>query len=102
MGYIEVIGWIGASLILLAYILLTHHNLSGSSRGYQLLNLFGAAFLGIFSFNKGALPSVVLNSVWVIVGLYGLFSAVHFHKKRKKAMVPHKIPSPEILIKQKI
>jgi len=38
----EIIGWVGTSAILLAYLLVSTEKLSSNSKKYHLLNLFGA------------------------------------------------------------
>lgn len=64
---IEVVGWAGALLILIAYALLSAGYLHGRSRAYQLLNLLGALGFIINSGWNGAWPSAALNAVWVVI-----------------------------------
>lgn len=70
---IEVIGWIGALLILTAYALLSTGRLQGRSRGYQWLNLVGACGFVVNSGWNGAWPSAVLNVVWMAIGVVTLW-----------------------------
>lgn len=70
---IEGIGWIGAALILTAYILLSNGRLDGRSRPYQWMNVVGAACFILNSGYNGAIPSAVLNVVWAGIGLYTLW-----------------------------
>jgi hypothetical protein len=70
---VEVIGWVGAVLILLAYALLSTGRLSSRSRTYQLLNVAGAVGFIVNSGVNGALPSAVLNVVWMGIGLTALY-----------------------------
>ena len=72
MLIIEVLGWIGAILIALAYFLLVHHDLSSRSKPYQWMNLVGAALLGINTFANSAFPSLTINIVWILIAIYGL------------------------------
>jgi hypothetical protein len=67
----DVVGWFGALSILAAYGLLSSGKLSGHSRFYHLLNVFGGAGLIINSGWNGAYPSAALNLIWVAIGLYG-------------------------------
>jgi hypothetical protein len=69
---IEIIGWIGALMLVYAYFLITDKKVTGRSWSYLLLNLFGGAFLALNSYVNGALPSVVNNVIWVIVAIYGV------------------------------
>jgi hypothetical protein len=70
---IEVVGWTGALLILGAYILLSTGHLDGRSRAYQWMNVVGAAAFVLNSGWNGALPSAVLNGVWIAIGLLTLW-----------------------------
>ncbi len=71
---IETIGWIGAVLILGGYILLSLGRLTGQSRLYQWMNVVGAACFIINSGANGALPSAVLNIIWMGIGFYTLWT----------------------------
>ena len=68
----EIMGWAGTLAILLAYLLVTVHKLDSASRPYQLLNVAGAAGLIINASVHGALPSLALNAVWLLIALVGL------------------------------
>jgi hypothetical protein len=67
---INVAGWSGASLLLLAYILVSSRKLAGDSLLYQLLNLAGSFFLLLNAYHFGALPSVGVNSVWIGIAFF--------------------------------
>ncbi len=69
---IEVIGWIGAVLILAAYFLLSAGRLDAKSPVYQWLNVVGAAGFIANSGWNGAWPSAALNVVWVGIGVFAL------------------------------
>lgn len=69
---IEIIGWIGAVLILAAYILLSLEKLDGQSPAYQWMNVVGAACFVANSGWNGAIPSAALNVVWMGIGFYTL------------------------------
>lgn len=70
---IEIIGWTGAALILAAYLMLSTGRLGGRSRLYQWMNVVGAAFFVLNSGWNGALPSAVLNVVWMGIGFVTLW-----------------------------
>ena len=70
---IEIAGWSGAALILLAYILVTMERLSGRSPLFQWMNLVGAAGFVINSGYHGAIPSAVLNIFWLMIGAVALW-----------------------------
>jgi hypothetical protein len=66
--FVEVAGWSGAALILLAYLLLSMGKLTGQSAAYQWMNVFGAAGFIVNGWWHGALPSAVLNVIWMMIG----------------------------------
>jgi hypothetical protein len=65
---VEAAGWIGAALILLAYLLLSMGKVTGQSPLYQGMNVVGAAGFIINGWWHGALPSAVLNVIWILIG----------------------------------
>ena len=66
---VEIVGWIGAALILLAYLLL--------SAVYQWMNVFGAAGFTVNGWWHGALPSAALNVIWMLIGGVALWRITH-------------------------
>jgi hypothetical protein len=65
---VEIAGWGGAVLFLLAYLLLSAGRLTGQSIVYQGMNVVGAAGFVINGWWHGALPSAVLNILWLLIG----------------------------------
>ena len=65
---VEVAGWAGAALILLAYLLLSAGKLTGQSLVYQGMNVVGAAGFIVNGWWHGALPSATLNVLWLLIG----------------------------------
>ena len=80
MLFIEIIGWTGAFLLLLAYFLLVHKDLTSRSKLYQLLNILGALMLALNTLVLKAYPSFLTNLIWVMIGLYGLFHIARLRK----------------------
>ena len=70
--FIEVVGWIAALLILTAYGLLSAGKMTGKSVLYQLMNVVGAIGFVINTGYHGAIPSAVLNVIWVGIGVFAL------------------------------
>jgi hypothetical protein len=70
---IEIVSWAGAGLILLAYLLVSAGRLSGQSAAFQWMNVIGAAGFVVNSGWHGALPSTVLNIIWLAIGAVTLF-----------------------------
>ena len=73
---VEVAGWTGAVLILLAYLLLSMGRLSGQSALYQGMNVVGAAGFVVNGWWHGAVPSATLNVVWALIGGFALWRIV--------------------------
>lgn len=69
---IDVGGWIGVTLLLIAYALVSTRRLAGDSTIYQLFNVAGSVLLIINSFFYGAYPSVGINVAWIAIALYAL------------------------------
>lgn len=69
---VEIAGWIAAVLILTAYALLSAGKLSGKSVSYQVMNIVGAMGFVINTGYNGAIPSAVLNVIWVGIGVWAL------------------------------
>jgi hypothetical protein len=70
---IDIVGWVGAVALLMAYIFVSTRRMEGDSASYQLLNLGGSAFLMVNSFFYGAYPSSVVNIVWISIAVFTLF-----------------------------
>jgi hypothetical protein len=70
---VEILGWSGATLILLAYILLSMGRLTGQSAAYQWMNVVGAAGFIVNGWWHWALPSASLNVIWMMIGVLALW-----------------------------
>lgn len=69
---IEAVGWIGATLMLSAYLLLTLGRIKTQSAIYKWMNVLAAAGFIVNSGWNGAYPSASINVVWLAISLYGL------------------------------
>jgi hypothetical protein len=87
---VEIVGWAGASLILLAYLLLSAGKLTGHSLVYQAMNVVGAAGFIVNGWWHGALPSAVLNVIWMLIGTIALWRIL---ARRKVSEVPDRGPA---------
>lgn len=87
---VEIVGWAGASLILLAYLLLSAGRLTGHSLVYQAMNVVGAAGFIVNGWWHGALPSAVLNVIWMLIGTIALWRIL---ARRKVSDVPDQGPA---------
>jgi len=75
----EAIGWLGAFAILLAFWLLTHKVVHSHSKIYMGLNLIGGIALSYEAWTHLSHAAFVLNLIWIVVAIYGLFWA---HKRK--------------------
>jgi len=78
---VEVVGWVGAALILLAYLLLSMGKLTGQSAFYQWMNVVGAAGFTVNGWWHGALPSAALNVIWMLIGAVALLRIAAARRK---------------------
>ena len=83
---VEVVGWAGAVLILLAYLLLSAGRLTGKSLLYQGMNVVGAAGFTVNGWWHGAVPSAVLNVVWMLIGAIASWRIIAGKRSSTSAM----------------
>lgn len=69
MKFSEIAGWIGVTLILLAYILATLGGITTTNLLYGCMNLVGASGIMISSYKKRDFQPVFLNSIWLLVAI---------------------------------
>lgn len=69
---VDIAGWIGVVVLLIAYGLVSTKRMEGDDVGYQVLNIVGAILLVINSSHYGAYPSVGVNIVWTAIAIYAL------------------------------
>jgi hypothetical protein len=81
---IDVLGWIGAFMILTAYALISFRRVEGNSINYQLLNIFGSIFLVINTYYYGAIPSTLVNIIWAIIAISAIITILR--KVRQRAV----------------
>jgi hypothetical protein len=80
---VDIIGWIGSVLVVLAYGLNIYKLLASDSTLYCLLNITGSACLIVNTLYHHAMPSAVVNMIWVLIALIALV-------KRGGTMPEHK------------
>ena len=67
-----IIGTVGATLVLIAFLLRNNKQYGNGTQIYLLLNFFGAGFLLYYAYIGKAWPFVVLDLVWTINAAWGL------------------------------
>lgn len=81
---IEIVGMLGAFLLLLAYLMVSLRRWDGQSWPYQVTNLAAATLLIIYSLQKTAYANVFINLVWVAVGIVGITLLIWRRKKKSR------------------
>ena len=69
---INLLGWTGSVLYLLAYALVSMKKTQGDSLLYQGMNIAAGLLLVIYSFALDAYATIGLNAVWAAIGLLTL------------------------------
>ena len=69
---IDILGWTGSILYLLAYALVSAKKTEGDSVLYQGMNILAGMLLVVYTLSLGAYATTGLNAVWVLVGLITL------------------------------
>lgn len=64
---IEAVGWIGATILLIAYGLVSYGSVGGRSIVYQALNALGGLLLALNSGWHRAWPAVLVNVIWTAI-----------------------------------
>ena len=70
---INVVGWAGALVVLLAYALVSTRRVEGDSVFFKVLNISGAGLLSVNTFYWGAYPSSFVNVIWIRIGGYAVY-----------------------------
>lgn len=69
---IDVLGWIGSILVVAAYALNISGRLNSNSNFYLWANLVGSVCLIVNTLFHDAIPSAVVNIVWVGIAIWGM------------------------------
>jgi hypothetical protein len=70
--WFDVIGWLGAAALLVAYALVSHRKLEGDSARYQLLNIGGSILLAANTIFYGSYPSTFVNVIWAVIAVFSI------------------------------
>jgi len=69
---INILGWTGSVLYLLAYALVSAKKTEGDSVVYQGINIFAGILLVIYTLYLGVYSTTGLNAVWVAISSFML------------------------------
>ena len=81
---IQLIGWVGAVLLLLAYGRLTAGKIDATGLPYLVINLIASAALGLSTATAHAWPSTTVNGLWLIIGLIPLSRSLRARRARSE------------------
>jgi hypothetical protein len=70
--FINILGWTGSVLYLLAYALISLKKVEGDSVLYQGMNIIAGILLVIYTIYLGAFATTTLNAVWAAIGVFTL------------------------------
>ena len=73
---IDILGWVGAVAVLVAYGLNSYQKLRSDSITFYLLNIVGGIILVIYTVYKEAFANTFINVVWVIVAIPALIKVL--------------------------
>ena len=72
----DIFGWVGVTLILIAFTLTTLEIIHPKTLAYGLLNFIGALGIIVSSYTKKDMQPVALNVVWLVVAAIGIVKAL--------------------------
>jgi len=70
----DVLGWIGAFLLLLAYAMVSFKKLEADSQTYQWLNITASVLLLVNTIFYGAYPSSFVNAAWTVIAFFAILT----------------------------
>ena len=76
--WFDAIGWAGATVLLVAYAMISSKKLDGDSIAYQLLNIVGSLFLVANTIFYRAYPSSFVNVIWAGIAVFSIAARKRF------------------------
>ena len=73
--WFDVIGWIGAAALLVAYAMVSSRKVEGHSSAFQLLNVGGSVLLAANTIFYGAYPSTFVNIIWTAIAVFTIVTS---------------------------
>jgi uncharacterized membrane protein YeaQ/YmgE (transglycosylase-associated protein family) len=87
------LGWIGAVICIVAYLLVSRGTWSPSSTRYQLANVVGALLLCTVAARGRVWPSLVTNLVWAVIGAQAVVTLLRARRARTVAVRVAAVPA---------
>lgn len=85
-AFVTSLGWTGAVICIVAYLLVSRGTWSPSSTRYQLANIAGALLLCTVAARGRVWPSVATNLVWAAIGAQAIVTLVRARRARNAAV----------------
>jgi formate hydrogenlyase subunit 3/multisubunit Na+/H+ antiporter MnhD subunit len=82
---VNVVGTCGVFLILIAYWLLQTDKILSNGLAYSLCNLVGSIMIFFSLMRFWNLPSVIIETCWIAISLYGLYKWKKNSKKKQNS-----------------
>ncbi len=79
---IDLLGWIGSIMVVLAYALNIYKKLSSDTILYYLLNIIGSTLLIVNTIYHHAIPSAFVNVIWVLIAAVALLKRSPTFKRK--------------------
>ena len=83
MNVAEISGWIGAVLVLVAYYMVSTGKAKADTTVFQLINILGATFLIYYTYSCKAYASMIVNIIWVFIGMSSFMTYIKFNDESK-------------------
>lgn len=78
--WMEIAGWAGSAMVVLAYAMLSMNKWKANDIIYQWTNFIGSSLLIAFTLYKRAFPPATVNTIWAIIAL---LSIIQIFKNKK-------------------
>ena len=69
---IDLVGWIGSVLVIVAYALNIYKKLDSGSLPYYFMNIVGSSCLIVNTVYHHAFPSTAVNIIWILIAIIAL------------------------------
>ncbi len=79
---IEILGWIGSLLVVIAYTMNLNKKMEADSAAYYAMNIAGSGLLIVNTAFHHAFPSMVVNIIWVLIPIVTIVK-YQLNKKRQ-------------------
>lgn len=66
---VQICGWVGTFLIVLAYYMVSNGKIEAEDPRYQLMNLIGSLAIGVLVVYQKAWAAVTLEVIWAVIAI---------------------------------